>query len=255
MLVVPPTAQKPAEIDRIIAKITGKVKHHNEIAQSIRRVWMPYHRIWISCTQTDTASPVHVVTGLNAFFCPSAKTERELLQLFRPKHLEKSLKKTAAEPTDIICPHPGVDLNVILEKLVKIRTEARDKAAQIESQLVKGYRRMQWRYLVLPTSTTSLERERQTSAKLAELQSRSLAVDICLNLTEALIPRNVVEHDIFYIPMAVVQFRQGRNGSGRYVLIDLATGKLDGALTDLCELNEEFNSRLGLALRSQTSGA
>lgn len=254
MLAVLLATPKSTEVDGIVAKVTQKARRRDEIAESTWKVWMPYHRVWISCTRIDALSRTRVVTALNAFFCPSARTERELLQLFRPKHLEHPLREIAAEPTDIICPHPEVDLNAILENLAKIRAEAQDQIPQIERQLVKGYRRMQWWHLFLPTSTGSLEREEQTSAKLAEFQSRSLAVDICLNLTDTLVPQNVVEHDIFYIPMAVVQFRQRGNGSGRYVLVDLTTRKLDGALTHLCELNEEFNSRLGLALRSQTSG-
>jgi hypothetical protein len=243
----------PIEVDRIVAKVTRKARHRNEFAESTWKVWMPYHRIWISCTRIDAQSPVRVVTALNAFFCPLARTERELLQLFRPRHLKHPLGEIVTESTDIICPRPEVDLNAILENLVKIRADARHQISQIEPELVKEYRKIQRWHLLLPMSTRSLEHEGQTSAKLAELKSRSLAVDICLDLTETLVPQNVVEHDIFYIPMAVVQFRQRENGSARYVLIDLATRKLDGALTDLCKLNEEFAARLGLALRSQTS--
>lgn len=241
------------EADKIVAKVTRKARHRDEFAESNWKIWMPYHRIWISCTQTDVQSPVRVVTALNAFFSPLARTERELLQLFRPRHLQHPLGEATTEPTDIICPHAEVDLNAILENLVKIRVDARHQISQIEPELVKEYRKIQRWHLFLPMSTRSLEREGQTSAKLAELQSRSLAVDICLNLTAPLVPQNVVEHDIFYIPMAVVQFRQRDNGSGRYVLIDFVTGKLDDALTDLCNLNEEFASSLELALRSQTS--
>ncbi len=253
MLVVLRATSKSTEVDGIVTKVTRKARRREESAESTWKVWMPYHRIWISCTQIDAQNPVRVVTALNAFFCPLARTERELLQLFRPRHLKYPLGEIAAEPADVICPHPEVDLSAILENLAKIRAEARHQMSPIESELVKGYRKMQWQHLFLPISTRSLEREGQASVKLAELQSRSLAVDICLNLTESLVPQNVAEHDIFYIPMAVVQFKRMENGSGRYVLIDLVTGKCDAALTDLCGQNEEFNSRLGLALRSQRS--
>jgi len=253
MLVVLRATSRSTEVDGIVTKMPRKARRREESAESTWKVWMPYHRIWISCTQIDAQNPARVVTALDAFFCPLARTERELLQLFRPRHLKYRLGEIAAEPADVICPHPKVDLSAILENLTKIRTEARHQISPIESELFKGYRKMQWRYLFLPISTRSLEREGQGSAKFAELQSRSFAVDICLNLTESLIPQNVVEHDIFYIPMAVIRFKQRENGPGRHVLVDLATEKVDGALTDLCELNEDFNSRLGLTLRSQSS--
>jgi hypothetical protein len=119
----------------------------------------------------------------------------------------------------------------------------------MKHQLANEYRKMQWQHLFLPRSTHSLQREEQTSARLAELQSRSLAVDICLNLTDSLIPQNIGEHDVLYIPMAVVHVKEGENDSGHHILIDLTTGRLDNALTGLCEANEDFKSRLAMALQ------
>lgn len=249
MLVVPPTAQRPTEIDRIIAKVTRKAKHHNEIVQSVRKVWMPYHRIWISCTDIRTSRPARVVTALNALFCSSTGSERELLQLFRPRHLEKPLKEMDADPSEVVLPYPEADLNTILGKLIKMRAEAQDQLVQMKYQLTNEYRKMQWRYLFLPRSTHSLQREEQTSARVAELQSRSLAVDLCLNLTGSLVPQNIGEHDVLYVPMAVVHVKEGENDSSHHILIDLTTGRLDAALTGLCEANEDFKSRLATALR------
>jgi hypothetical protein len=136
MLVVPPTAQKSTEINRIIAKVTGKAKHPNETVQSTRKTWMPHYRIRISCTDTRRSEPARVVTALNAFFCTAAKTERELLQLFRPRHLEKPLKETNAEPSELICPHSEADLSTILDGLLTMRAEAKDQLAQIKRQHV-----------------------------------------------------------------------------------------------------------------------
>ena len=253
MLVVPPIAQERTKIDRIVAKVTSKARHRDEIVKSAWKAWMPYHRMRISCTYIATSRPLEVATALNALFSPSATTEAELLQLFRPKHLERPLEERAADATDVIFPHPELDLNALLDRLVKFRGAAQDQSLQVERQLVEGYRKMQWRYLLLPTSTGSLEREEQTSAKLAELRSRSLAVDLCLNLTNAMMPQNLLEHDIFYVPMAVVHLEHGENGPSRYLLVDLTTGKLDAALTHLCELNEDFRSLLELALRPRHS--
>jgi hypothetical protein len=129
-----------------------------------------------------------------------------------------------------------------------MRAEAKDQLAQIKRQHVNEYRKMQWQHLFLPRSAHSLHREEETSARLAELQSRSLAVEICLNLTASLVPQNIGEHDVFYIPMAVVDVK-GENGSSHHVLVDLALGRLDAALIDLCETNEDFKSRLATALR------
>jgi hypothetical protein len=246
-LVALPRVHKPAEVDKMVVKATSKAKHRNETAVASWKVWMPYHRIWIACSYIDESREETVATALNAMFCASARTERELLQLFRPKHLDKPLEEIVTGPDEIVLPYPSADLNKILDKLIKTRTEARDRLSQIETELVKTYRRMQWRYLLLPTSTGTLEREGKASAKFAELQSTSLAVDICLNLTTELLPRKVERLDVFYAPMAVVLLKRD-DGTGRYVLIDLTTGKVDDALTNLCELNDDFKSRLELVL-------
>jgi hypothetical protein len=51
------------------------------------------------------------------------------------------------------------------------------------------------------------------------------------------------------VPMAVVHVKEGENDSSHHILIDLTTGRLDAALTGLCEANEDFKSRLATALR------
>jgi len=248
MLAALPTTGKLDRVDKMLTKAMSRAKGRDEIVLATWKVWMPHHRIWISCSDTETSKTENVATALNAVFCASAATERELLQLFRPKYLDRPLKEIDPEPTEVVCPYPKVDLKAIVEKLIKTREEARGQLSLIEPQLVGRYRRMQWQYLFLPTSTSSLEREREASAKLAELQSRSLAVEICLNLTRKLLPQGVERQDIFYAPIVVVHLKQEKDGISRFVLIDLTTGKVDAALTKLCELNDEFKSRLELAL-------
>jgi len=252
-LLVPPFADDMAEVNRTVERAVVKARRPDETVLRIWKVLMPYHRIWITCSDVETSKIDTVGTALNAVFCASAGTERELLQLFRPKHLDNPLEEIDPGPDEVVLPFPSADLNEILDKLIKIRTEAQDKLWQIEAELVKRYRRMQWLYLFLPTSTGTLERQGKASAKLAELRSTSLAVDLCLNLTRKLLPQKVERHDVFYAPMAVVLLKR-EGGSGRYVLIDLTTGKLDGALTDLCELNDDFKSALELALGGWAQG-
>lgn len=249
MLVVLPTAQRATEIDGTVSKITKKAKRENEVTQSVRNVWMPYHRIWIKCTDIRTSLPTRVVTALNALFCSSTENERELLQLFRPRHLERSIKEMDAGPEEVVLPYPEAELETILNRLARMRTEAQDHAEQIKRELAGQYRKPSWQRLLFPRSTLSLQREEQTSARLAELHSRSLAIDICLNLTSKLAPQNIEDHDVLYIPMAVVPLKEEESNSGRHILIDLTTGKLDVALTGLCEANEEFSSRLAMALQ------
>jgi hypothetical protein len=252
MLVALPTADKSRDIDGIVAKATKKVKRREETTRSSWKVWMPYHRIWISCSHIYTSRPAEVTTALNALFCASAKTERELVQLFRPRHLERNLKESDPEASEVVLSHRPVDLNSIVEKLVKMREGARGQVPQAERQLAGRYRRMQWLHLLLPTPTSSLESEQEFSSKLAELRSRSLAVDICLNLTRSLVPGKVERHDIFYAPMAIVHFEDDEKGSDRYLLVDLLSGKPDSALTSLCEQNADFKYSLKAALPSST---
>ncbi len=235
------------DIDRSIAKLANRAKHRDETVLAIWKVWMPYHRIRILCQNVESSTPQTTLTVLNAVFCGYATTELDLLQLFRPKHLEKPLKKIDAKTDEIICGHPAVDLDDILGKLFRLRAQAREKLGQTEGQLMKAYRSIQWRYILLPISTKSLEREKQTSSKLAELQSTLLAINICLNLADRLLPQKIEADDLVYIPMAVVQLKQ-RDGAARYALIDLTTGKQDTALTKLCENSSDFKSGLEMAL-------
>lgn len=252
MLVALAAPDKSTDIDGIVAKATKKVKRREETTRLSWKVWMPYHRIWISCSHLYASRPAEVATALNALFCTSATTERELVQLFRPRHLERHLKESDPEASEVVLSHRPVDLNSIVEKLIKMREEVRGQVPQAERQLAGRYRRMQWLHLLLPTSTSSLESEQEFSTKLAELQSRSLAVDICLNLTRSLIPIRVERHDIFYAPMAIVHFEDDEKGSDRYLLVDLLSGKPDSALTSLCEQNADLKSSLRSALPSST---
>jgi len=248
MLVVLPTTRKDAEIDRAITNSIARVKRRNQTLLATWRAWMPYHRIRISCSNLDTSRIESVATALNAVFCASAKNEGELLQLFRPKHLELPLKEIEAEIGEVVFPHPEVDLNAIVDRLVKVRGEARSLLSQIERQLINVYRAMQWRHLFLPTPTSTLERETEASGKLAELRSLLLAVDICLNLTRNLLPRKVEGHDVFYAPMAVFQLRESGIKTARYVLVDLTTRKIDETFTNLCSQDDDFRSDLELGL-------
>jgi hypothetical protein len=239
------------DIDRTIAKLANRAKHRDETVLGIWKIWMPYHRIRILCQNVDSSTPQTALTALNAVLCGYATTELELLQLFRPKHLENPLKKIDPKAEEITCAHPVVDLDDVLGRLFRLRAQAREKLGQAEGQLVRDYRNMQLRYLLLPMSTKSLEREKQVSSKLAELQSTLLAINICLNLEDRLLPQKIEADDVIYFPMAVVQLKQ-KDDLGRYALIDLTTGKQDSALTRLCEMNSNFKSGLELALGSST---
>jgi len=249
MLAVPPKTRESAEIDKIVAKVARKEKRHDETVLTTWKVWMPYHRIWIACSPVEDSRPERIVTALNAVFCVCTKTERELLQIFRPRHLERPLMETYPDSTELVCPHPEADLNGIIGGLIKTRAEIQDQLSQIEPQQAKTDRKMQWEHLILPIPTSYLKRQQATSTKSVELRSRSMAIDLCLNLTRSLQPTRIEEHDIIYIPMSVAQLKENANNKDRYVLVDLATWKLDSALTSLCELEASFKSQLSSTLR------
>ena len=233
-----------SHVETAIANVAKRVKHRNETIVASWRMRMPYHRLQIRC-DTNTSTPHIAVTALNALFCGIA-TERELMQLFRPKHLQKPLENKDPETNEIVCPFPAVDLDQVLGRLLRRRAQMQVELLETKQQLSKDYRNMQWRYLFLPTSTRSLEREKQASSKFAELQSTILGIDICLNLARGLVPQRVEARDIVYIPMAVLHFK---DELARYSLIDLTTGKEDPALTKLCETADDFKSELQRALQ------
>ena len=236
-----------SDADKAIAKVTSRVKHSDETILATWRIWMPYHRLYIRCDDTDTSTPQLAVTVLNAVFCGNA-TERELMQLFRPKHLEKPLENIVPDANEITCPYPVVDLDQIMDRLLRLRAQVQVELAAPKQQLFKDHRNMQWRYLLLPMSTRFLEREKRVSSKFAGLQSTLLAIDGCLNLARGLLPQRLEAHNILYVPMAVVQLKQ-KDELTRYLLFDLATGKEDSALTKLCGTVPLFKSKLERALQ------
>ena len=249
MLAVLPRTHESAEIAKMATKVTRRAKHRNETVLATWKAWIPYHRIWIACSHVEDSRPEKVVTALNAVFCLCAKTEPELMQIFRPRHLERPLVEIDPNPEELVCSYPAADLNSIIDGLIKVRAEIRDQLAQIGQKMVKADRRIQLWHLFLPTPTSYLERGQATSAKFAQLQSRSMAIDLCLNLTSSLLPTKVEGYDIIHIPMAVAQLRETGQESDRYVLVDLATGRLDTALTTLCESEADFRAQLVSALR------
>lgn len=249
MLAVLPATHESAEIDKMATKVTRRAKRRNETVLATWKAWIPYHRIWITCSHVEETRLEKVVTALNAVFCLCAKTEPELMQIFRPRHLERPLVEIDPDPRELVYPYPAADLNAIIDGLIKIRAEIRDQLSQIQPRLVKADRRMQLWHLILPIPTSYLEREQAVAAKFAELQSRSMAIDLCLNLTSGLLPLKVEGHDIIHVPMAVARLGETGHDSDRYVLVDLATGRLDTALTSLCGSESDFRSQVASALR------
>jgi hypothetical protein len=245
MLVVEPIADTAT--DKAVSKVTKRVRQRGDGLIDMWKVWMPYHKIQILCLESSTSSPREVTTALNAVFCADA-TEQELLQLFRPKHLEKPLRDQNPKADEIVLCYPRIDLQATIARLTRARAQARDGIAETQPQLVKGYRSMQWRNLLFPMSTRSIEKEKKASSKLAELQSIVLAIDICLNLEQDLVPQDTIDQGLVYIPMVVVLQRQGIDGTGRYLFIDLATGREDIALNRLCETSGNFASSLEVVL-------
>jgi len=239
---------KPVEVDRVVAKAVRKAKRRDKSVLGVWKVLMPYHRILIACSDKETSKPEKVATALNAMFCTYAANELELLQLFRPKHLERPLVEDEPGHTDVVLPYPRVDLNAMLDKLVKIRADTLNQISQIKPQMVKTYRRMQWQSLFLPTSTGSLQREGEVSAKHAQLQAMKFAIDMCLNLTDRLVPEKLERHDVFYAPMAVIRFTESGHETAGHVLVDLTTQKVDEAFTNLCDQNHDYAFGLEQAL-------
>ena len=128
-------------------------------------VWMPYYRIQFNYTRPERGLIQSGETGrgetaLNAMFCGSVKSERELFMLFRPNYLKYKIVRHSPQPEEIVGPTSYTDFDGVLGGFVKRLNEVRDELHEFRSELHKSRVRTRRYSLIFPPMWELKRRER-----------------------------------------------------------------------------------------------
>ena len=195
-------------------------------------VWMPYHRIQFNYTRPERGLIQSGETGrgetaLNAMFCGSVKSERELFMLFRPNYLKHKVIRHSPQPEEIVGPTFSTDFDGVFGGFVKRLNEVRDELHEFRSELHKSRVRTR-RYSLIFPPMWELKKERTLSEKVAKLSATKNTLSMCLNVNEDLNSIKVTGHNIFYYPNLVATLKNKENGTERHLIISLAEGRMAG---------------------------
>jgi len=251
--VVPPSEFEEKAVQKFMRKMIGKRSLfrkktlENVIGENM--VWMPYYKIQFDYkrSQRDLIQRYGETgrgqTALNAMFCGCAKSERELLMLFRPNYLKCKVIKRSPRPEEIVGPVFRIDSDRVLGGFVKRLNEANDELTELRSELQKSRLRLR-RYRIIMPAIWGLKNDRTLSEKVAKLSAAKNTLSMCLNLNESINSIEVTGNSIFYYPTLVATLENKANEGERYLIINLAdsglTGKhlsYDKGLTKLCDKN------------------
>jgi len=223
-------------------------------------VWMPYYRIQFNYIRSEKGliQTGRSETTLNAMFCGSVKSERELFILFRPNYLKHKRIDQPPQSEEIVGPTFSTDFDGLLGGFLKRLNEAKDELIELRSELQKIRARIRRspysRILPIPGD---LRKEKELSEKVAKLGAIRNVLSMCLNVNENIGSIEVVGHDIFYYPTLVVTLKHKENGTERYILVDpvgrgLVSKRLswDRELTELCDKNSMCKEVIARSLTS-----
>jgi len=221
-------------------------------------VWMPYHRIQFTFIHSEKdLVQRHGETALNAMFCESVKSERELFILFRPSYLKHKTTGHSPQSEEIVGSTFCADFDGVLQGIMDRLNRVKDELYELRPELRRIRVRIR-RYGHIVPMIGDLRREKELSEKVARLNAMMNVLSMCLNVNEDMRSVKVVDHDTFHYPTLVVTLENKEDGSERYLIVDLASGLIgkhlscDRELTELCEKNSTCKEIIAKSLRSNT---
>jgi len=226
-----------------------------------KMVWMPYHRIQFDYIGFKKGSIQRSgETALNAMFCGSTKSERELFILFRPNYLKHKKIRHSPQSEEIVGPTVSTDFDDVLGNLLKRLNEVEDELNEPRSELQKIRSRIA-RYGHIVPMMGDLKKEKELSKKVARLTAIRNVSSMCLNVNENIKSIEVVGHDVFYYPTLVVTLKHKENGTERYILVNLVESGLiskhlncDRGFIELCDKNSACKEIIARSLASHALG-
>lgn len=225
-------------------------------------VWMPYYRIQFNYRRSKEGliqrygETGRGETTLNAMFCGSVKSERELFFLFRPNYLKHKIIRHSPQSEEIVGPTVHTDFDRVLGGFLKRLNEVKNELREFRSVLQKSRAHIKKYAPILPM-WGDIKKEKELSEKVARLDATRNVLSMCLNISEDVRSIKVVGHDIFYYPNLVGTLKHKENGSERYLIMDLVESGLiskhlifDRGLTELCEKNSMCKEIIARSLTS-----
>jgi hypothetical protein len=229
--VVPPSAFEREHLERFVQKMVKKKgfvrKRSLEDVVLRGMMWMPYYRVRYEYRRSREdvvrrfGKTGRAETALNAIFCAAVKDEDDLLMLFRPNYLRHKTIEHLPQPDEIVGPTFQVDFDEVLNGLTKRLDRSNTELQKVASALSKSRIHTRRRSMIFPLIGESKRKEGELSGKVAELRATSNLVSICLNANEDVGAVRVTDHEVFYYPNLVVKLVHERDGSEKYLIINL----------------------------------
>ena len=251
--VVPPSKFEGEDVQKFMRKMIEKRGFFRKkpLEDIIREnmVWMPYHRIQFNYSRSERGliqrygETGRGETALNAMFCGSVKSERELFMLFRPNYLKYKVMRHSPQSEEVVGPTFYTDFDGVLGGFLKRLNEVEDELHELRSELSKIRVRISRYSVILPVKNLS-DKEKKLSEKVARLDATKNILSMCLNINEDVRSIKVLGHNVFYYPTLVVTLKHKENRVERYFIVNLVESGLirkhlsyDKGLTELCNKN------------------
>ena len=225
-------------------------------------LWMPYYRIHYDYGQSGEGIGRYKFAGrgdtvLNAMLCGSAKSEKDIVSLFRPNYLKHKRIKHFPQPEEIVGPTVDVDFDEVLDGLLKHLNRVEDELHELRSALTKKRVRLRRYSMIVPLLQHQKQDEKKLSEKVAELTAVKSILRMCLNVNDKLDAIKVTSHNVFYFPTYLVKLVHKEDRTERYLIINLVKSSstsrnlnCDMGLTELCNRNRMCKNIIARALTS-----
>jgi hypothetical protein len=189
--VVPPSKFEGEDVQKFMRKMIEKRGFFRKkpLEDIIREnmVWMPYHRIQFNYSRSERGliqrygETGRGETALNAMFCGSVKSEREVFMLFRPNYLKYKVMRHSPQSEEVVGPTFYTDFDGVLGGFLKRLNEVKDELHELRSELHKSRVRIR-RYSWIVPVMWDLKKERTLSEKVAKLSAIKNTLSMCLNV-------------------------------------------------------------------------
>jgi len=251
--VIPPSKFEGEHIQKFVQRMTKKrgpfKKKPLEDIIHQGMVWMPYYRIQYTYGQSGEDSRRYNIAGrsetaLNAMLCGSAKSEKEIVSLFRPNYLKHKTIRHFPQSEEIVGPTADLDFDEFLNGLLKHLNRVEDELYELRSVLSKKRVRLRRYSMIVPLLRHLKKNEEKLSEKVAGLMAIKSILRMCLNVNDDLDSIKVTSYNVFYFPTLLIKLVHKEDRTERYLIINLVKSGLisrhlscDKGLTELCNKN------------------
>jgi len=189
--------------------------------------------------------------------CGSAKSEKEIVLLFRPNYLKHKTIRHFPQPEEIVGPTVDLDFDEFLNGLMKHLNRVEDELYEHRSALSKKRVRLRRYSMIVPLLRHLKQDEEKLSEKVAGLMAIKSILRMCLNVNDDLDSIKVTSHNVFYFPTLLVKLIHKEDRTERYLIMNLVKSgptsrhlSCDKGLTELCNRNSMCKEIIARVLTS-----